>query len=39
MSFESEGSPLGIGYLEKLFTGIMLYCYMDKLKALRKTIY
>lgn len=36
MSFDSEGSPLGIGYLEKLFTGIMLFCYMDKLKALRK---
>lgn len=36
MSFESAGSPLGIGYLEKLFTGIMLFCYMDKLKALRK---
>ena len=31
----STGSFLSIGYLERLFTGVMLFLYMDKLKELR----
>lgn len=31
----STGSFLSIGYLERLFSGVMLFIYMDKLKELR----
>ena len=31
----STGSVLSIGYLERLFTGVMLFIYMNKLKSMR----
>ena len=38
MNYETQGvSTFNIGYLERLFTGIMLFCYIDKLRELRKT--
>lgn len=37
MNFDSQGSKLGIGAFERLFTGIMLFCYFDKLSQLRKS--
>lgn len=37
MSYETQGvSTFNIGYLERLFTGIMLFCYIDKLRELRR---
>lgn len=30
------GSVLSIGYVERLITGILVFCYMDKLQAKRK---
>lgn len=38
MSFDAASASIfSIGYLERLATGIMLFCYMDKLCELRKT--
>lgn len=38
MSMDSNNaSAFGIGYLERLFTGVMVLCYRDKLRNLRKT--
>lgn len=37
ISYQAQGSSIGIGYAEKLFTGVMLLCYIDKLRALRGT--
>jgi len=31
-----ESTKLSIGYLERLFTGIIVFCYFDKLRELRK---
>lgn len=31
----TTGSTLSIGYIERLLTGILLFCYMDKLRSLR----
>ena len=31
----TTGSVLSIGYIERLFTGVLLFCYMDKLRTLR----
>ena len=31
-----EMKTLSIGYLERLFTGIMIFCYYDKLYELRE---
>lgn len=32
----NDSKTLSIGYLERLFTGILLFCYYDELKELRK---
>lgn len=38
MSMQSDNtSAFGIGYLERLFTGVIVLCYRDKLCNLRKT--
>ena len=38
MSMDSNNaSAFGIGYLERLFTGVMVLCYRDKLCNIRKT--
>lgn len=37
MDFDSQGSNLGIGVLERLLTGILLFCYFNKLIQLRKS--
>lgn len=31
----TTGSTLSIGYIERLLTGILLFCYMDKLRSIR----
>lgn len=31
----SKGSILSIGYIERLITGILLFCYIDKLRTIR----
>lgn len=31
----STGSVLSIGYLERLLTGVLLFCYIDKLREIR----
>ena len=30
------GFTISIGYLERLFTGLLIFCYIDKLKEIRK---
>lgn len=33
----TTGSVLSIGYIERLLTGVLLFCYMDKLRTLRRS--
>ena len=33
----TTGSVLSIGYIERLLTGVLLFCYMDKLRSLRRS--
>jgi len=33
---QGVGFTISIGYLERLFTGILVFCYIDKLKEIRK---
>ena len=32
----TTGSVLSIGYIERLLTGILVFCYLDRLRSLRK---
>ena len=36
MGYDSGGSSLSIGYLERLLSGILLFCYIDKLRKQRE---
>jgi hypothetical protein len=36
---QSTGSVISIGYVERLLTGILLFCYMNKLYEIRKNNY
>lgn len=33
---QTGGFTISIGYLERLFTGLLIFCYMNKLKEIRK---